>query len=68
MRVGWYAVKGWMVIARDWSITGILTGSKRNCPMEGCNGLRVGVRWEDGRLSFPCTCGMEWKNGVARIL
>lgn len=32
---------------------------KRRCTLEGCGGWRVGVRWEDGRLTWPCLKGME---------
>jgi hypothetical protein len=37
---------------------GTLTGGFRNCQMEGCRGKRLGVRWDDGKLTFPCTHGM----------
>lgn len=38
--------------------------------MEGCNGRRLGVKWPDGRVTYPCTKGLEgtdvedtWKIG-----
>jgi hypothetical protein len=37
---------------------GIRTGGWRHCQMEGCNGLRVGLRWANGRISWPCTKGL----------
>ena len=38
---------------------GIPTGSGRICNLEGCSGMRIGVRWPDGKLTFPCTDGMR---------
>lgn len=59
---------GLVVRSRDGKEAGKLTGSTRRCQMESCTGLRLGVRWEDGKLSWPCTRGMtfndqtqEWK-------
>lgn len=37
---------------------GRVVGSRR-CTLEGCTGKRLGVRWPDGRLTWPCTKGME---------
>lgn len=31
----------------------------RPCPMEGCTGHRIQVRWDDGSLTFPCTKSLE---------
>jgi hypothetical protein len=51
-----------VVIARRESgkgiVRGVLTGSERSCSMEGCTGRRLGVRWPDGKLTWPCTKGM----------
>jgi hypothetical protein len=47
--------------------TGKTTGGTRNCQMEGCNGIRIGVRWPDGHMTWPCSKGMvmdhhnEWR-------
>ena len=35
------------------------TGGTRYCTLEGCNGLRLGVRWPDGKITFPCLKGMH---------
>lgn len=40
-------------------VAGVLTGNSRRCNLEGCNGLRLSVRWPDGHHTFPCTKGME---------
>lgn len=57
------------VISRDGKEKGRLTGGERVCQLEGCTGNRVGVRWEDGTLTFPCTKGMKYlKNGDLKIV
>ncbi|MCI0564856.1 MAG: hypothetical protein MN733_40840 [Nitrososphaera sp.] len=38
---------------------GLTTGGIRQCGLDGCRGVRIGVRWPDGKLSWPCTKGME---------
>ena len=57
------------VYSKGKKAVGICTGSIRNCRMEGCTGQRLGVRWEDGKITFPCTKGMKTlKNGDMEIL
>ena len=46
------------VISSDGKDTGVRTGGERPCQMEGCRGHRYAVRWEDGKLTYPCTQGM----------
>ena len=48
--------------------TGITTGHTRHCQMHGCNGIRIDVRWPDGKLTRPCSKGMDYKNGEWQIL
>ena len=36
----------------------VRTGGTRRCPMAGCTGLRVFLRWSDGRITYPCTKGL----------
>jgi hypothetical protein len=45
--------------------TGVTTGAhERRCQMEGCNGLRISVRWADGKHTFPCSKGLlPYKDG-----
>jgi hypothetical protein len=45
--------------------SGVPTGGTRTCQMEGCRGLLVGVRWPDGKLTWPCTKGMDMSNAEA---
>jgi hypothetical protein len=47
------------VLGRDKIITGRTTGASYKCPLNGCSGWRVTVKWEDGRISYPCTEGMS---------
>ena len=49
------------ILSRDGKYTGKATGGNtRRCPMECCKGERIGVRWEDGKLTYPCTAAMKW--------
>jgi hypothetical protein len=57
------------VYSRDRKEFGMPTGSSTVCKLEGCRGRRIGVRWRDGKITFPCTHGMKiYKNGNMRIL
>jgi len=47
------------VISRDGKTFGRTTGGERHCQIEGCKGTRLGVLWSDGKLTFPCTKGMD---------
>lgn len=46
------------IIARDGKLIGKATGGGYGCRMEGCRGWRIGVRWRDGSVTFPCSKGM----------
>lgn len=55
----------------DGSLTlfGIATGSFHRCTMACCSGLRISVKWPDGKHTQPCTDGMEiLEDGSWRIL
>ena len=48
---------------------GRLTGGTRVCRLEGCGGLRIGVRWPDGTITWPCVRGMRLrKDGQYQIV
>jgi hypothetical protein len=47
------------IYARDGKTVGYFTGGTRPCTMEGCHGERLGVRWKDGTLTFPCSRGTK---------
>jgi len=59
---------GEKVLSRDGKKEGVFTGTTRRCQMEGCTGRAFGVRWEDGKLTWPCGKGMEYKNGGWQIM
>ena len=46
------------VLGRDGKILGFPTGASYPCSQEGCTGRRIVVRWQDGRITRPCTKGL----------
>lgn len=46
------------VINSDGTRKGHVVGSRR-CQLICCRGQCLGVRWPDGRLTWPCTMGMK---------
>lgn len=46
------------IVSKNGKQTGRPT-SMRVCNLEGCGGLRIGTRWKDGKLTWPCTRGMK---------
>ena len=54
--------------SRDGKTKGLLTGGTRECSMEGCRGELLGVRWEDDKLSWPCSAGMKSYNLGMKIM
>lgn len=60
--------KGDKVFSRDGKKVGIATGSTHHCTLEGCRGLRIAVRWDDGKITFPCSRGMSFGKKSAKIL
>lgn len=46
------------MLSRDGAKRGvILNPHSRPCSMEGCTGMRIHVKWEDGRHTYPCSKG-----------
>lgn len=61
--------KGTKVLSRDGKSVGTTTGSTHHCQMEGCRGQRVSVKWTDGKITFPCSDGMDARpDGSLQIL
>lgn len=58
---------GTIVYSKDAKIKGRLTGSSRCCRMEGCLGRALGVKWDDGKVTYPCTKGMTFRKKTWRI-
>jgi hypothetical protein len=55
---------GTTIWSRDAKARGVTTGVHKHCPMEGCTGIRIGVRWKDKKITWPCAKGMfPYKNG-----
>ncbi len=48
--------------------TGTTTGSTHHCQLESCRGVRIAVKWDNGKVTFPCSKGMECVDHVWRIL
>lgn len=60
----WAGVHIW---ARDCRTVGVATGTVTRCSMAGCTGIRIWVRWPDGRLTKPCSKGLLTHGGGWRI-
>ena len=61
--------KGTKVISRTGLHTGHATGAARRCQLDGCRGERIVVKWDDGRISYPCLKGMNTlPDGSLKIL
>ena len=63
---------GTLVLSSDGKNKGRLIGGSRRCPLEGCMGKQLSVRWDDGDLTWPCTKGMLfdgkcWQIGMRRV-
>ena len=50
-------------------IVGKTTGTTRRCGTKGCTGIRIGVKWPDGKIKFPCSKDMIFspKGEAARL-
>jgi len=44
---------------------GEVTGSVRRCQMAGCNGVRIMVRWPNGKVTWPCSRGLQTRRDGA---
>ena len=51
--------KGITVLSWDEKLSGETTGATHHCRMEGCTGRRVTVKWPDGKITHPCSKGMD---------
>lgn len=52
--------KGDKVLSSCGRYRGELTGAKRPCRTESCGGSVHTVRWDDGRVTYPCGKGLQW--------
>lgn len=56
------------VLNRDATQVGVVIGSSEYCPLAGCSGIPLSVRWPDGSLTKPCTKGMVDVPGLPDVL
>jgi hypothetical protein len=58
------------VVSRSGHLVGKPTGTTRRCRLEGCGGVNIGVRWPDGKITWPCSKGMTYskKGRVAYLI
>lgn len=56
------------VYSADGKVVGKTTGGEYPCRMEGCRGTRLGVRWPDGKITYPCSNGMNFTRKGWRII
>ena len=57
------------VTSRTGNIVGKTTGKTRLCRDKGCTGIRIGIKWPDGKITFPCSTDMTFspKGEAARL-
>jgi hypothetical protein len=49
--------KGTTIYSRDKKLKGVVVGH-RLCTLEGCWGMRLIVKWPDGKRTHPCSKGL----------
>jgi hypothetical protein len=54
---------GTPVYSADGKERGLTTGGMRLCSMEGCTGIRLDVKWPDGKRTRPCSKGLKDAEG-----
>ena len=60
--------KGDTIVERaPGTMQGVFTGAAYKCRLEGCNGRRLAVKWEDGKHTHPCSRGLVVEDGKWRI-
>ena len=64
--------RGVKIFARDATtasgVYGRATGSFSGCQLEGCRGIRISTVWSSGKITRPCSRGMEQHADGWRIL
>ena len=48
-----------LIYNRNGKEAGTPTGAEYPCSMEGCIGHRIVVKWPDGKITRPCSKGMN---------
>ena len=52
--------RGTKVTSLNGKHLGALTGGSRSCGLASCSGRQLGVRWDNGKLTYCCTKGMDY--------
>lgn len=48
------------MLSRDGTRRGEIKNLRsRRCSLEGCNGVRIHVKWPDGKSTYPCSKGCK---------
>lgn len=47
------------VYARGGTLKGRNLGATQRACFEGCRGRRIAVRWPNGKMTYPCTRGLN---------
>jgi len=55
----WHLQPGEPLYARDGRHAGTFTGHTRWCQLDGCGGVRMMIRWKDGKVTWPCSKGLK---------
>ena len=50
--------QGTLIFSRELDECGKATGTQKKCMLDGCKGQRIGVRWENKKLTWPCSEGI----------
>jgi hypothetical protein len=57
-----------VIESRDGKLHGIITRANQRCRLEGCTGVYLSTKWENGKRTFPCSKGViEKPNGMLKI-
>ena len=59
--------KGTPIYSHNGRLRGVTTGAQHKCALSGCTGMRISVRWPDGKHTFPCSKGIVAKRGRWQI-
>jgi hypothetical protein len=59
------AFAGAAIYGRGGRNRGVIIGATDRMCFEGCRGVRLSVRWKDGRTTYPCSKGLILRNDGA---
>lgn len=53
---------------REQKELGIILNSSYVCRARECDGVRLRVRWQDGKITYPCTRAMSTNDKGEKII